>query len=102
MKILILSTSHPYKTAGVVAKDIFDGFRKINSNEVKLVVKEWGLYHDKDIVSVDSFFKHISKWLYRKGNNLLRKLRIYRKKALKFNRDYSVQDYDQTTTYYTT
>jgi len=101
MKILILSTSHPYKTAGIVAKDIFYGFKAAN-NEVKLLVKIWGNYKDKDIISIDSFVSHYLKWFIRKTTNLLKRFGFFKKRTLKTNRDYSVQDIDQTITYYNT
>ena len=58
MKIVILSTSNPNRVAGVVAKDIMDGFKVIPEVEVKLVVKQWDKYRDKNIVSVDNRFVH--------------------------------------------
>ena len=102
MKILILSNSHPYRTAGIVAKDFLDGLKEIDGNEVKLVVRVWDNYQDKNIIPIDGFFKHNQKRIFRKGINGLKRLGFFRKEIIKTNRDYSVQDYDQTTTYYPT
>jgi len=102
MKILILSNSHPYRTAGIVAKDFMDGLKEIVGNEVKLVVRVWGNYQDKNIIPTDGFFKHNQKRIFRKGINGLKRLGFFRKKIIKTNRDYSVQDYDQTINYYST
>jgi len=102
MKILILSNSHPYRTAGIVAKDFMDGLKEVGGNEVKLVVRVWGNYPDKNIIPIDGFFRHNRKRIFRKGMNGLKRLGLYRKQTLKTNRDYSVQDYDQTITYYPT
>ncbi len=102
MKILILSNSHPYRTAGIVAKDLMDGLKVINGNEVKLVVRVWDNYQDKNIIPIDGFFKYNQKRIFRKGINGLKRLGFFRKEIIKTNRDYSVQDYDQTRTYYPT
>ncbi|MBA7672828.1 D-inositol-3-phosphate glycosyltransferase [subsurface metagenome] len=102
MKILILSNSHPYRTAGIVAKDLMDRLKEIDGNEVKLVVRVWDNYQDKNIISMDGFFKHNQKRIFRKGINGLKRLGFFRKEIIKTNRDYSVQDYDQTRTYYPT
>jgi len=102
MKILILSKSDPYKNAGIVAKDLLDGLKNHEGNEVKLIVKVWGHYPDKDIIPIDSFFMYNQKRLFRKGFNLLKRLGLFRKNTFKTNRDYNVQDYDQTITYFST
>lgn len=102
MKILILSNSHPYRTAGIVAKDFMDGLKEIDGNEVKLVVRVWDNYQDKNIIPIDGFFKHNQKRIFRKGINSLKRLGFFRKEIIKTNEDYSVQDFDQTITYYPT
>ncbi len=55
MKILMVSTLHPYKVAGVVALDLYKGLKEIEGNEVKMLVKVRGKYPDKNIVSFDTF-----------------------------------------------
>jgi glycosyltransferase involved in cell wall biosynthesis len=103
MKILILSSSHPYKAAGIVAKDLLDGLRSINGNEVKLVVQEWDRYHDKDIISVDSsFIRHQGRRFLRRTINYIKRIGLLKKRAKKVNNDYCIQDYDQKITYYKT
>lgn len=54
MNILLLSSSHPYKKAGIVAKDILDGFAQKPGINVKLVVKPGDIFLDNHIVSVES------------------------------------------------
>ena len=102
MKILILSNSHPYQTVGIVAKDLMDELKEINGNEVKMVVRVWDNYQDKNIIPIDGFFKHNQKRIFRKGIKGLKRLGFFRKEIIKTNRDYRVQDYDQTRTYYPT
>lgn len=102
MKILILSNSNPYKIAGIVAKDLFEGLRNIPRNNVKLLVKVYDKHSNEDIESIDGFFHHYRKWIFRKIMRLLVRLKIIKDKKIKTNIDYSVQDYDQTITYYST
>ncbi len=65
--ILILSTSNPYKTAGVVSYDLFKGFKK-NNYTVKLVVENYDKYED-GIISVQN--KH--EVIFKKIKNRVRK-----------------------------
>jgi len=66
--ILILSTSHPYKTSGVVAYDIFKGF-KDNGYTVKLVVKNYDQY-EEGITSVQNGYEVIFKKIKKKLRRL--------------------------------
>lgn len=102
MKILILSNSNPYKTAGIVAKDLFEGLKNIPGNNVKLLVRLYDNHSDDDIESIDGCFHHYREWIFRKMKRLLVILKIVKDKKFKTDRDYSVQDYDQTITYYST
>jgi len=102
MKILIITTSNPYKTAGVVALDIYKGFNAVNINEVKILVKAWDKYPNKNIKSLESRFTHNKNRVYRKVIKFLTELKFITPKNNTTNYDYSVQDYDQTKTYYST
>lgn len=102
MKIFILSTSHPYKAAGVVALDIYKGLKEIRGDEVKLVVKKWDNYSEKDIIPIDTFFSLTKARIVRKLSKILIELKIINKKKIKTNPDYNILDYDQTITYYST
>ena len=59
MNILILTTSHPYQTAGIVAYDIYRGLKSKEGIEVKMLVQIWDRYHNDDIVPIDSFSYYI-------------------------------------------
>ena len=107
MNILILSASHPYKTAGVVAFDLYKRLKAIEGVEVKMVVQVWDRYPDSDIKSMDTILSHYTKKVLKKVSGLLKKAHIIKSgRILKArnacNPDYSVQDYDQTITYYKT
>jgi len=67
-KVLILSTSHPYRTSGIVAHDIFKGFKQ-NGYQTKLVVENFDKYED-GIVSVHYYYEILLK----KIKNRIRKL----------------------------
>jgi glycosyltransferase involved in cell wall biosynthesis len=98
MKILILTSPNPYKTAGVVALDLYNGLKENKGNEVKMVVRLWGQYPDKNIIPLVSLFNHFFQWIVRKNIAVLRRLGITLHKLEKRNLDYSFQDYDQTIT----
>ncbi|MCK0131217.1 glycosyltransferase [Flavobacteriaceae bacterium F08102] len=71
-KVLILSTSHPYKTAGIVAHDIYTGFKK-KGYITKLIVENFDAYPEKDVESIQN------KWgyLYKKiRNKIARRLKL--------------------------
>jgi len=102
MKILILTASNPYKTAGVAALDLYKGLNAISGNEVKILVKAWDKYPDKNIKAFESRFTYNKNWFCRKVRKLLTSLKFSKPKIKITNRDYSVQDYDQTITYYST
>jgi glycosyltransferase involved in cell wall biosynthesis len=98
MKILILSSPNPTKTAGVVAADIYYGLKKIAGNDVKMLVKAWEEYDDKNIITCESRFDTFKNLITNKIKHRLSKYGAI--KLHKTNPDYHVQDYDQTVTYY--
>lgn len=102
MKILILTTSNPYKNAGTVAFDLYRGLGAINGNEVKLLVKAWDKYPDNNIIPFESRLIHNKARLFRKYKKSLSRLKFIKPNIKMTNLDYSVQDYNQTITYYST
>ncbi|MCK4664915.1 MAG: glycosyltransferase [Bacteroidales bacterium] len=102
LNILILSNSNPYKIAGFVSLDILNGFRRIQGNKVKLIVRIWGNYKDKDIIPLQSFLGYKLNRIFRKIKNGFIRLKIIKDKIRNSNRDYSVQHYDQTKMLYST
>lgn len=102
MNILILSNSHPFKTAGIVAKDLLDAFRKEENVNIKLIVGIYDIYKDKDIISIKSFTSHFIALCKKKMRSLLRIIGLKPRKKNRSNSDYSIQDYDQTCTFYDT
>lgn len=101
MKILILSNSHPYKSAGIVAKDLLEGLNNSQGITAKLLVRIWDRYKDNDIIPIESITTHYIKWIIRKFQGLLRRLGKSTQ-LQKYNPDYSIQDYDQTITFHNT
>lgn len=101
MKILILSNSHPYQTAGIVAKDLLDSLNKSENITAKLLVRIWDKYKENDIIPYESVINHSLKWLKCKFNSLLRIIGKP-KKMQNCNPDYALQDYNQAITYNTT
>jgi glycosyltransferase involved in cell wall biosynthesis len=101
-KILILSSSNPYKLAGVAAKDLLDSFRNTNGINAKLVTKEWDIYQDPDIISVNSFISYSYKKIIYKLKLVLQWFGILKTTVQNSNLDYYVLDYDETISYYST
>lgn len=105
MNILILSAYHPYKTAGVVALDLFEGLKNIEGNEVKLIVRKWDKYPDKNIIPLKLISFHLLKGLERKLSPFLNKIglrKIKPSKSQKSDPGYCVLENDLTITYHST
>lgn len=102
MKILILTASNPYIAAGIVALDLYTGLSAFNGNEVRMIVKAHGKYQDKNIIPFEGRVIHHKNRFFRMFKRIFIKLKIYRPAISKADIDYSIQDYDQTITYYST
>jgi glycosyltransferase involved in cell wall biosynthesis len=102
MNILILSASHPFRTAGIVAYDIYKGFKAIKENNVRMVVKIWDTYDDVDILTVDNYFTFYKSRIINKFTKKLNLNKLFNKVTIQTNPDYHVQDIDQTIEYYST
>jgi len=98
MKILILSSSHPYQTAGIVAKDMLDGLLQSGEHEVKLLVKPWDKYPHKNIISMQSHLANIFGRISGRVVRFLRKNNLMREVHVDIN--YTVHKFDETITYY--
>lgn len=72
--ILILSTSNPYKTAGIVAYDIYKGFKEHNYN-VKLLVENYDNYAENDIISIQTKSEFQIKRIISKVRNSILKVK---------------------------
>jgi len=98
MKILIITSSHPYKTAGVVALDLYESLKSIDGYDVKVITKPYDNFTNHDFVSYDSKTVLFISKILRKLKKHLEKLKLYKPKLSKANIDYAVQEYDQTKT----
>lgn len=109
MKILILTTSHPKKNAGIVASDLFKGLNEIKGNDVRLVTKDWDKYKNKNINSIDTNFTEYKRRVFnflRRIVNKLSKILIGNNKIIdseiKSDPDYAMLVNDQTVLFYNT
>lgn len=100
MNILIISTQNPFKTSGIVAKNLYDEFKKSGYN-TKILVNTYDKYYSKDIISMETSFDLIIKDLKYKYNRILKRLNI-NNKSYRTDIDYHIQDFDQTQDYYNT
>ena len=100
MNILILSAPNPRKTAGIVAFDLYKGLKNLNGTDVRLIVKQYDNYHDKNIIPIDSYLTHDRETIIRKFVTLsIRVRRIIHPSFKIVNSDYVVTDYDPTSSY---
>jgi glycosyltransferase involved in cell wall biosynthesis len=109
MKILILTSSPIYNAAGIVALDLYNGLRGIEGNEVKMIVRPWKNYSDKNIIPIESYLDICFQKLLNAIHSILNKFKKinfgYKKKfksEVITNPDYYIQDYDQTIIYFKT
>jgi glycosyltransferase involved in cell wall biosynthesis len=104
MKILILTSSHPLRHAGIVAFDLAKGLNCIGNNDVRIVTSIWGNYSDKKIIpignKVTEFKRKVLDISLRILNKLIRITTGYNKRMIRTDQDYAIQDYNQTITFY--
>ncbi len=98
MKILIISAPDPYKVAGTVAYNLYKGL-KDRGHTVKLVVNTFGKYPEADIVCMQSYPDVILKKI---KNRILNFINPFVKVIQKKDKDYSMQDEDETILLYKT
>ncbi|MCD4744735.1 MAG: glycosyltransferase [Bacteroidales bacterium] len=91
MKILILSASHPYKTAGVIINDLNEELVK-RGHESKLMVKAYDKYDNENIINYYSKFGFCYK---RRIINKLKKIGLKIVQTSRFDVDFSVQTPNQ-------
>lgn len=99
--ILIISAADPYKSAGVVALDLYEGLSKIEGNNVVLLTK-FCVSNNQDIKSFLTPIENNAEKVKRKLMKILVKTRLVQNKMIDTLPDYHVLDFDQTKTFYKT
>ncbi len=98
MKILIISAPDPYKVAGTVAYNLYKGLRE-KGHQTKLLVNTYGKYGDEDIVCMQTYIDVLVKKF---RNRVLKFINKYIKVLPSTDKDYSIQDFDETKEHYRT
>ena len=98
MNILIISAPDPYKVAGTVAYNLYKGLNEKGHN-TKLLVNTYGNYPDPGIFCMQTKTDVLVK---KAKNRVLKTLDKFFKVLPKKDKDYSIQDYDETKTHYKT
>lgn len=98
MNILIISAPDPYKVAGTVAYNLYKGL-KDKGHQTKLLVNTYGKYPDQDIQCMQTANDVLIKKIKNRSKKFLNKFFNVIKKT---NKDYSIQDLDETVMYYKT
>jgi len=98
MNILIISAPDPYKVAGTVANNLYKGLKE-KGHTTKLLVNSYGKYPDADISCMQTYTDVLFKKVKNRSLNFLNKFfNVLPKK----NKDYSIQDLDETVEHYKT
>ncbi len=100
MKILILTSSNPYVTAGVVAHNLFTGLKE-KGHYTKIIVREYGKY-EEGIINIDKWSDVIRVKIKNKLQRILKKYFNIEKSKVLLDDDYTIHDYDLTKKYYKT
>jgi glycosyltransferase involved in cell wall biosynthesis len=98
MKILILSAPHPLKVSGLVAFDLYNALKEIEGNEVKILVKQWDSFTDKNIISYETLFDTSLRRIIEKGKRFLKFKKQSKTKGNRLDPDYHMLNYDLTKT----
>lgn len=98
MKILIITSTHPYKASGVVALDLYNSLKKVNGYDVKIITKSYAKFSNQDFLSYHSKIDYFISTIFRKFKTLLKELQMYKPRLSKTNLDYTILDYNQTKT----
>lgn len=102
MNILIFSHAKPDKNSGVVAMDLYNSFKSYGGHDVKICIKKYALYDNNDIVSIDNSWTESKERIKSFSKIILNKLGFKSVYKVKSDRDYLIQNIDQTKTYYST
>jgi len=103
MNILIVTSVNPCRNnAGVVALDIYNALNDTNANKVKILVKTWDRYKDKNIIPFENYVKSYIRRFSSKARSAAIKLRILPRDPKITDPDYQVLEFMQTKTLYNT
>lgn len=105
MKVLILTASNPYKTAGVVALNLNKALTNKKKHEVKILTWRYENYRDESILCMNSRWQEYLYWFLNLPHRIFKKfMRILRGyvPSPKTDSKYEVQGFDITKEYYST
>lgn len=100
MNILIISTQNPFKTSGIVAHNLYNSLID-EKNNVKVLIKHHAEFDSEDFVSMETAFDIVKKKWKERFERALARIGIVNR--INYTHpDYHIQDFDQTTEYYST
>ena len=110
MKILILTSTHPLRAAGIAANNLSDALSSFKENEVTIITREWKKNDDEKIIHIETNFIHylnelkivffkIKKNLFKLIFNLI--TTPNKKEIVALKKEYCFE-YDMNKTYYST
>lgn len=103
MNILILTASNPMKAAGIVANDFFNNYSSVKGYNVKMVVCEYGVFNNDNIIVVQNRFEKLMSRIFNRLHIIFR--RLWSTDTIIKNRtdeNYYFLDFDVTKQFYST
>ena len=98
MKTLIITSPHPQRRSGIVAVDLYNSLKEIDGNEVKIITKPYDKFSNPDFFSYESKANYYASKIFRKFKTLFTMLKLYKPRLSQTDKEYAIQDYDQTRT----
>lgn len=96
MNILIITSSNPKITSGQAVLDMYQSLKNNNLFDIKILTKKHDHFNNSDIISFDSKYYYYKTKFQKKFKSVLNK--IIPPFLDKTNRNYAIQEYDQTKT----
>ena len=96
IKVLIVTSSNPRVTSGQAVLDMYQSLKKNNLFDIKILTKKHDNYFNSDIISFDSKLFYYKTKFQKKFKSVLNK--ITPPSLDKTNRNYAIQEFDQTIT----
>jgi glycosyltransferase involved in cell wall biosynthesis len=100
LNVLLLTSSNPNNIAGIVAKDLLKSLERIEGTNVKLVVREYDTYLEKNIISVNSKLDTFLIRIFSKLGRILVNLKLRKANLIISDAKYEIQVYDQSKLFY--
>ncbi|QCX39133.1 glycosyltransferase [Aureibaculum algae] len=101
MNILILTSNNPYKNSGIIAYNLYKSLKE-KEHLVTIIVAEHEKHIEEDIISINSSLDILIHKIKRKSRKIIKSIFSFKKKGIKLNNIYAINDYDNSKQNYST